>query len=485
VVTAAPAAFATQTRINAMDGGARGITMEDEATVFWYPAQLPNYGDMAFVDQLNPTFAGSYFGFHYAITDDLVLGIHGGVINSKTRASTYDRGFYPAGNTFTGRQGLGVGFHASQATDTAAGGTTNGMVSGGGANEVSGLGGMSIRDWGGVQGAGAGADAIGDVDLKIGMMFGARFGGFRLGLMFNVLGDDANYQQPDDPQPGPTFFQTDQGALLIDLAIGTGFDLPVGDMDLYFGVEIGEVEDFRDAFDNAGIAQNLLEHWDASHFAIRFGARAQLEASDTTTIVPHLSFAYGSQSVEHLGVAGAPQVACPTGTCANQNATWDAFNFAFGADVRLELWEDVFVVPGIGMMYAQQNLSGPVTIDRDLDYLVTFPYYGFGLDIKIFKYVDFRFGANQYVHFGRTTAYPNGTPAHERRESFVATTFATGLGLNIPVKESTLSLDLNINPLHWLDGPTAITGSVGAQAAGAGAVGTGNWGIDLALKYDW
>ncbi len=180
-------------------------------------------------------------------------------------------------------------------------------------------------------------------------------------------------------------------------------------------------------------------------------------------MVAYLGFNYGAQSVEQLNV--------PVGTF--QGGEYSALNLRLGADHRMELFEDVFVVPGIGMRWAQLTLQGNGVIDRDVDQLLSLPYYSIGVDLKVLPWLDFRFGAMQSIDFERRSSTATNVTT-ENRASDVVTTLNTGIGINVPIAESMLSFDLNVNPLFWINGPDFISGQA-----------TAGFGLSGAIKYDW
>jgi|GEM_PF-2237169 len=446
---AAPQALATGTRIDSMGGEAKYWTVEDEVNIFDFPSLLVRYGNMTYADNINAAFANTRFGFHLGIGDDFVLAAFGGRINSTTR--TTGTGFDVAGNSFTGASGVGVGQQAGLAGAALGGPQGEGMNSFTATNPF----------------AGPTAQNITDVDLKFGLIAALNIGEtMRLGLMINALGDDGDTEQPENGA------QHDRGALLMDIALGFGLDLVNAELELTLGVEFGFLEDFRDAGNAVtGAQEDLLQHWTASHFGLRFNARFRYDFDEQYKLIAYLGFNYGSQSVEQLNV----NPAVPPGFVGGE---WGGLDLKLGADLRMELFEDVFVVPGIGMRWAQISLSGGGFTDRDVDRLLSLPYYSVGVDLKVFDWLDLRFGAVQSIDFIRnstTGAAAPGAPTSttENRASDVRTTLNTGVGIHVPINESMLSLDVNVNPLFWVTGPDFISGT-----------GPG-FGVSGAIKYDW
>ncbi len=447
VLSASPA-LATQARIDSMGGSSRYITVEDETNIFFFPSLLVRYGNLALVDNLNGNSLvipglNTRFGFHYMMGEETVLAIYGGRVNATGRPGTDFRSrFLASENPFIGGSSLGVGFTASQAGG-AGGGTTEGMAA---------------------QVPTAASDAIGNTDLKMGLIFATKFGPTtRFGAMLNIMGDDADVEQPSNTN------QTDQGALLIDAAVGLGLDLVGSELELTLGFQYGTVDDYRDAVVAAtGQFNDLVQHWSGEHMGVRLGGRWVIEMTERQRLVPYATLNYGTQDVRHNNL--------PIGV--QQNGSWNAVDFQVGADLRMELFDDVFVVPGLGIRYAQHTLEGAGNVDDDVDRLVSFPFYGMGIDVKVWEWMDFRFGANQFVNFLRhsstTSPQPGISITNEDRASEVLTTVHTGLGFHFPIAESVLSLDINVNPTFWLNGPDFITGNA-----------TNPFGLNAAVKYDW
>jgi hypothetical protein len=433
LVSTASTASATEARIEAMGGGVKLWTVEDESNVFDFPSLLQRWGNVVYLDNLQGTagdFPNGRFGFHYSLSDDTVLAIVGARADASTRG--VGNGFIGAGNALTGSQALGVAFQASQAGDTGDGAAAGPAIVGG--------------------------DAIGNVDFRYGLMFATTLGSKgRIGVSLNVLGDDADIDSPNNAQ-------VDQGALLFDLGLGFGFDLEGSELELAAGVEVGFLEDSRDEPEAvSGVPGNLLEHWSGSHFGLRLQGRWTIDFFDQTKIVAYTQFLLGSQSVDRINTAAIPA----------ESGSYSATSFTLGADLRIEPFQHVFISPGLGFFFAQQTLEGPVVVDRDADLLFGLPFYGVGVDLKLASWVDMRFGAQQFVTMLRESTTTGGITT-TASTSDVATTFAWGLGFNIPVAESSLAIDLALNPTFLTNGPHVLTGNA-----------TGPFALNGALRYNW
>jgi len=427
-------ALATEARIQSMGGGVKLWTIEDESNVFDFPSLLSRWGNRVYIDNLQPgaldgeQFPNGRFGFHYNLSDETVIAFIG--VNSNSESRPASNGFNIAGNMVNGFSTLGVSFQASQALESA-GGTTNPM------------------DFSG--------DAIGNTDFRYGVMFATQLGAStRFGISLNYAADNGDVESPADAE-------RDQGATLIDLALGLGVDLTGSELELSAGVELGFFDDARDEPDaGTGLPGDQLEHFTGSHFGMRLNARWTFDFFDQTKIVAYGQFAYATQSVE-LSNALAP---VPSGD-------WNGLSFMAGADLRIEPFQDVIVSPGVGFLIAQQTLEGTNTVDRDADLFLALPFYGVGVDLKLADWIDMRFGAQQFVTALRQSTTAGGV-TQTGSASDVQTTFSWGLGLNLPVAESTVAIDLSINPQFFVNGPHVLTGNA-----------TGPFAMNAAVRYNW
>lgn len=435
LLSAAPQALATQPRIDAMGGGVKSITIEDEVNIFDFPSLLVRYGNTTYLDNLHvgAPFPNGRFGFHFNLGDDTVLAIVGSSTKSATRAPNNtggagDTAFTPTGNPITGGESLGIGAEASEAPEAQ----------------------------GGSQGA------IGSVEHRYGILFATVLGSStRFGVMLNILADNDDIEQPNGAK-------VDQGGFLFDLGVGLGLDLEGSELELSAGLALGFADDFADGVSaSTGQQAELIERNAVSHFGFRLMGRWTFDFFNQSKIVAYTTFLLGSQSVEFKNVA--PGSFVPSGS-------YSGINFAIGADWRLEPFKGVIVSPGLGFRIAQMTLEGSTQTNRDADQLIQLPFYGVGVDLQIADWIAVRFGASQSVNVMRdsdTNVVAQGvTTQHDTTD--VVTSFALGLGLHIPVSESTLTIDLNVNPDILINGPYLLTGTT-----------TGQFGLNAAVKYAW
>lgn len=431
-VPAVTTAHATEARIRSLGGGFKLWTIEDEANIHDFPSLLTRWGNRAYIDNLQPggtaaePFPEGRFGFHYSLSDDTVLAFIGAHSDTITRGLS--SGYIPTGNAITGGQALGIALQASQASGV-----------GGGPGQP-------------------GTDALLGVEYRYGLMFATTLGATtRFGVQLNVAASNADVDSPNN-------VQVDQGGLLFDLGLGFGFDLDGSELEIAADLELGILEDNRDAPEaTTGVPGDLLEHWSGSHTGIRLNGRWTFDFFDQTKIVAYTQFLYGSQSLELVNTASIPA----------ERGSYSGLKFTLGADLRIEPFQDVIVSPGLGIFIAQQTIESPAVVDRDADQLMALPFYGIAVDVKLLSWLDMRFGAQQHVLSERLSVTAGGVTNTESTAG-VFTSFAWGLGLNIPVSESTLAIDFSLNPAFFTNGPHILTGNT-----------TDAFALNAAVRYNW
>jgi len=426
LAAAASPAFATEARIRSMGGGVKLWTVEDEANIFDFPSLLLRWGNRVYVDDIaaagTDAIPGGHFGFHYNLSDDTVLAFVGAHLNATTNG--LDTGFVGTGNAVNDGPGLGTSRGAALGVAGQAAGTAPGF------------------------------SAESNVDYRYGLMFATTLGATtRLGLSLNVLADNNDKDSPNN-------LQTDNGALLFDFALGLGVDLAGSELELAAGVVLGILES---AADNPGNGADLENVWSGSHFGLRLQGRWTFDFFDQSKIVAYTQFLLASQDVEQVNTQAVP---APSGS-------YSALSFTLGADLRIEPFQGVIVSPGLGFYVAQQTLENPAIVSRDANLLIGLPFYGIAVDLAIADWVSVRFGAQQFVDMLRTSDTTGGV-TNTQSTSEVTTTFAWGLGFNIPVAESTLAIDLALNPTFFNNGPHLLTGNP-----------TGPFALNAAVRYNW
>ena len=213
----------------------------------------------------------------------------------------------------------------------------------------------------------------------------------------------------------------------------------------------------------SGTNVDLEEDWSGSHFGLRLGGRWTFDFFDQTKIVAYTQFLLASESLDQVS---NPAVPAP-------NRSYSGLTFALGADLRIEPFQGVIVSPGLGFYIGQQTLENEGSVIKDANLVVGLPYYGVAVDLKLADWVALRFGAQQFVDMYRTSDTANGQ-TNTFTNTDVTTTFAWGLGFNIPVAESALAIDLAMNPAFFNNGPHVLSGTA-----------TGQFALNAALRYSW
>jgi len=430
---AASPAFATETRINSMGGGVKLWTVEDESNIFDFPSLLTRWGNRVYVDNIvaagTDQIPGGHFGFHYNLSDDTVIAFFGAHINSTTSGAPTDgtagnSGFVGSGNPITGGLSLGDATGPFMGVAGIAGGAANGEA------------------------------PNTNAEYRYGLMFATQLGAStRFGLSFHLSGENADKDSPNN-------VQTDTGSLLFDIGIGLGVDLSGSELELAAGIDVGLLES---AADNQQTGVDLEDVWSGSHFGLRLSGRWTFDFFDQTKIVTYTQFLLASQSVEQVNTAAVP---APSGS-------YSALSFILGADLRIEPFQGVIVSPGIGFYVAQQTQENPGTVEKDANLLFGLPFYSIAVDLKLADWVAMRFGAQQFVNMLRESQTTAGSTNTDTKTD-VITTFAWGFGFNIPVAESSLAIDLALNPTFLNNGPHVLTGTA-----------TGPFALNAALRYNW
>ena len=429
-VAAASPAFATEARVRSMGGGVKLWTIEDESNIFDFPSLLTRWGNRVYVDGITAEGTDSvpngHFGFHYNLSDETVLAFFGAHIKSADLADNPNPqqvGFVGTGNPFTGGP-LGNGSRGPF---------------------------IGVDNIAALAGGGPGTS----VEYRWGLMFATQLGATaRFGLSFNLAGEDGDVDSPNN-------VQSDTGALLFDIGLGFGFDLSGSELELSAGLSIGMIDSARDNISGTNV--DLEEDWSGSHFGLRLGGRWTFDFFDQTKIVAYTQFLLASESLDQVS---NPAVPAP-------NRSYNGLTFALGADLRIEPFQGVIVSPGLGFYVGQQTLENEGRVIKDANLVVGLPFYGVAVDLKLADWVALRFGAQQFVDMYRTSDTADGQ-TNTFTNTDVTTTFAWGLGFNIPVAESALAIDLAMNPTFFNNGPHVLSGTA-----------TGQFALNAALRYSW
>jgi len=409
-------AGATGVRILSMDGGEKFITVDDEAMIFTLPSKLTKYGSRAVLDYggFSAGNVGLRMGFHYAFSDNTILGIY---------ADNADW------NVFE---------NAAQATNI--------LIATGGP-----------------------FDGIDHTDNKAHLMFAHNFGSFRLGGILSIWADNQATVSPGNAQ-------TDIGATEVDINIGAGFDIGTTGM-LDFALKLGlftftdrhDEEDDPDPPDPANPQFiNLRDQYipDGMGMDIAITGRGEFGFFHDTRLIPYITLDYRKEGITHNYASYTDPN--PPNAVFTPSGTYKRIYFAMGSDVKIEPFESVYIYPGLGMSYTMTTLEDTnYTPINNSSWLL--PYFSFGLDIKLLKWLKYRFGAHQNMLFNKVGSKQAGTE-NDARDSTTQMTMSTGLGLEFDnlTMDFLLSNDLYHNGINLISGAT-----------------TAPMNLQVAVKYVW
>jgi hypothetical protein len=397
------------------------LSYEDEVNIFALPATLTRYGNRAMFDEVSGNyeeFGNAYprarFGFHYSITDYTVLAFYGSNADTGVASSRpYTNADRPS------------------AADHASGGAS--------AEELARL------------------DLT--ADLKGSILFAHDLGGVRLGLAFNAWGDSLQIQAPDSAV-------SDVSVLTIDFDLGLGLDF-TGDNSIDFGLGLKfSTFDATSTISVAGAPQEVTLFEPETNFGIDFNFRGVFSFFQGTQIVPfaHIMF-------ERQGITDT----FPANQTDRPFADSDHFAFEAGVNLKIEPFDKVYIYPVLGVRFDLFTVAtnlGDIVDDRRF----TLPYYGFGLDARIWDWFAFRMGARQFIIFDKEAESLVGAGGNNSesdvRDSDVVTTFHTGFGLYFGETDNFV-IEGHLNPSFFLNGPNVISGNAG------------QFNFDFAIKYLW
>jgi hypothetical protein len=437
-VFASADAHALGSRVNSMGatlGYADGyLVFEDEVNVFFLPATLTKFGNRAYIDELSGAgsgFPNSRFGFHYSLSDYTVIAAFG---------SNVDGGI--GLNLPWNRSGVGPGLMTSKAAVT---------------------GFAPAKSTTAAAAAGAAGSADLTADHKATIMFAHDIDGFRFGVGLGFYGDSLQIESPNAAI-------TDKSVFVMNIDLGIGFDF-MGENSVDFGLGI----DFG-TFDDVSPPQETVNFEPDTMFGISLHGRGIINFFQGTQLIP-----YGGFELAFEGLRDARQGAVATGNYRN-------IAFEVGIALKIEPFEKVWVYPVLGMRYDDWVVEDNTDVTVD-DRRWTLPYYGFGLDARIWDWFALRMGARQYLLFDKVGQKIAGNE-DDQRDSSVVTTFDVGFGLFFG-KNDEWVIDAHLSPDFFLLGPNFISGATMSPAATdefnnpTGVSPLGGMNFDVALKYAW
>ncbi len=403
-------AFATGTRINSLSGGEKDITIRDQINIDALPQMLVFHGNQVDVDR---TVGAGYGGMNvrYKLTDEAVLWLFG----KRSPWLPVVKATTPGGNDaglLGGLDPTGVVPPPTPAIPPS----------------------NPIQD---------------PTNHQFGIGFGTKLGeGMRLGTFLSIGG------HRNDADGNNLYSNT-----LVDFGVGFGLDISeTNNIDFGLNLKFGSFTNFQGGTDRF-VSDGLMN--------IGLVAKGEFQVHQIAKLVPYVKFNYDSRAISHTVRTDSPQHEALKGKTSQ-------VSFSLGADLAIAPAEGVLVQPGLGLailnLAADGNLvpNGPITSQEARTVLS--PYYGFAAEAAAFDWLDFRLGARQTIvktDISNTLQAPQSNEAHT---STVLNTVTTGVG----VKLRSWTIDVNMNPLWFNNGPFLATGNA-----------TAGWGVDFAAKYEW
>ncbi len=409
VLAVAGPASATQSRINSVGGGVKQFTFLDDRNIFDLPAELVKYGTWTAIEIDGPGYTS--FAIHYNFSPSVVLALYG--TSQILPALTTD-------GRANNKELTAVGQFNNQAP-----GAPNTVV-----------------------GGGFDAFSNGNFQTQLSHKFTALLafdlGSARLGLKVGGWGD--KHGETDDTGKETA----NQGPFVINVGLGAGFSIGSTDLDLGLDFRFGMATD--EAGGNARSDNNM--------FDIALLGRITIPFAGPHEIVPFFKF-------DIWRAASQLKDGSPPAFSALH------FDMVIGTDIRLNLGEGITVQPGIGLAYGvTTSTNKPADGDESVTTFhdVMIPFYNVAVDVKVYDWLDIRFGGGQEVHFlieNNRTGSKDGVSKSDRE---VKHTISTGVGFNLPAG---VSIDIEVNTGWWKQGPYLLTGHAG------------NFGVSAALSKDW
>ena len=418
------------------------VAIDDSTNIFALPATLTNYADLAIIDNLGwseQVGTTGMFGFHYALEEYTVMALYGG---QGTSSFGLSQSTTVGGSASALSAGLGVL------------GTGDNPAEGQVENEPSLVG-----------------------DLWFGALIAHNAGGVRLGLGLHMFSASNEVVLPEVNSGESSNWQ-------MDIDLGLGFDLLTEDkMDFGLGFRFGSFEYTGQTINQPG--QPLAFYTPHNNFGVEFTGRGQFALFEGTEIVPYGQIMYEMESVtDEFPVVQTGQ---PFGDFTH-------FGLEIGTNLKLTPTEKIFIYPGAGLRVDTFTVtvpgvgtSGDLMADDDSQF--TLPFYGFGLDARVWDWFAIRFGARQYVKSDTDAAKvvepdPNSEGdliivESEQTRRQIDTEINMGFGLFFGENDE-WKVDAHLSPAFFVKGPYILSGAPTTVEGGAEQMNA-----SVALEYNW
>ena len=442
------AAEASLTRLQSMGANGNGLSLgksgefiegvvaiDDSTNIFSLPGTLALYPSLAIMDGISwsdTEGATGMFGFHYALGEYTVMALYGGQGTSSLASST--------GPTRAGAAS------ASNAAGASAGD-------------------IAIPSEFGEQNQ---PNLTGD--LWFGLLFAHNLGGIRLGGGIHTYSASTEVVLPE-LQVG----ETSNWAIDLDLGLGLDFDTE-DSLDFGLGFRFGSFDYTGPISEQPGVP--IAFYTPYTNIGVDFVGRGKFALYEGAELIPYAQLVYDIEGVtdEFPLVDTGVQ---PFGDSSH-------FGFELGMDLKLSPTDKIFIYPGFGLRmdtYSVSNLGGTVEDNSRF----TLPFYGFGVDARVWKWFAFRFGARQYVHMDTDGSIVDVTDedggagvlessAEQRR---ITTDLNMGFGLFFGENDE-WQIDAHMSPAFFVKGPHFLTGATTVTEDG-----TEQMNASVALQYIW
>jgi len=440
-------ATASLTRLQSMGANPNGMSVgksgqfidgvvgiDDSTNIFTLPGTLALYPNMAIMDTLtwdDNSGATGMFGFHYALGEYTVMALYGG----------------------QGTSSLGL------SSSTTAGGSATALEAAGGS-----LGDGSLPSETGNQ---DNPNTVGN--LWFGALFAHDLGGIRLGLGVHTFSANNEITLPETSMGEASNWGMD-----VDLGLGLDFDTE-DSMDFGLGLRFGSFTYTGQTINEPGNA--LAFNTPQTNIGFDLTWRGQFALFEGTELVPYAQIMYEAEQInDEFPRVDVSQVQ-PFGD-------FDHFGLELGTNLKIMPTEKIVIYPGIGFRmdnYGVVNASGTIDDDSQL----TLPYYGFGVDARVWSWFSFRFGARQYVKSDTDGSTLNGTTDNpqpietSQTRRVIDTELHTGFGLLFGENDE-WRIDAHLSPAFFVKGPYILTGSTTTTEGGAEQMNA-----SIALQYLW
>lgn len=268
--------------------------------------------------------------------------------------------------------------------------------------------------------------------------FGGRFG------IYGQTNETTDYDADPD-------VVTTQGPFAFDFGLGAGFAMGSGDVDVGLGLLTSKAQD-ESSVQDAGS--------DNTQTAFNAIVRGTFPAGGNDSWVPFIGF----ETISASGQDNAPD---------SPEIKGSATSFTVGTDLRIQVTNDIFLQPGIGVMFGSIKQEAEVgdTNFEDKVSSNTLPFFNLAAEFALWDWLDFRFGGAQYVNFVTEEDTEDGENVGEKDSyTMISHVLATGIGVNLP---SDFHIDVQVHTDWWRNGPYLLTGS------------EQTFGLNAALSKDW